>query len=172
MRFVLISLLFNVYWFSAAIGPPSLQWLMGAMLLAAIAYDRTVIAGILTLAPLGIIGDSVMLYTQWLAVDISSLIMPSWLILLWLGFCAFAWLMRELVLARPIWLITCIGSVGGASSYLAGERLGALSFPQSFWITGVVLLGVWAIYSVLFVALMRWLQHKVEARMAATRGQQ
>jgi Protein of unknown function (DUF2878). len=171
MRFVLISLLFNVYWFSAAIGPPSLQWLMVAMLLAAIAYDRTVIAGVFLLAPLGIMGDSVMLYTQWLSVDTSSLIMPSWLILLWLGFCAFAWLMRELVLARPAWLITFVGSVGGASSYLAGERLGALSFPQPYWMTGMVLLGIWAIYSVLFVALMRWLQHRVDARIA-TRGRQ
>ncbi|SIO38924.1 DUF2878 domain-containing protein [Salinivibrio sp. ES.052] len=172
MRFVLISLLFNVYWFSAAIGPPSLQWLMVAMLLAAIVYDRSVIRGVLVLAPLGLIGDSALLYWQWLEVGTGSLIMPSWLVLLWLGFCAFAWLMRELVLARPTWMITIIGSLGGASSYLAGERLGALSFPQPFWITGVVLLGAWAIYSVLFVTLMRGLQHKIEARMAATRGQQ
>ena len=172
MRFVLISLLFNVYWFSAAIGPPSLQWLMVAMLLAAIAYDRSVIWGILVLAPVGLIGDSALLYTQWINVNTGSVTMPAWLVLLWLGFCACAWLMRELVLARPTWFISVIGSLGGASSYLAGERLDALSFPQSFWVTGVVLLGVWAIYSAIFVTLMRWLQHKVEAQIAATRGQQ
>ncbi|OOE55490.1 DUF2878 family protein [Salinivibrio kushneri] len=169
MRFVVISLLFNVYWFSAALGPPSFQWLMVAMLLGAILYDRSVMWAMAVLTPVGLIGDSLLLHTQWLAVDTEYVVMPLWLLLLWLGFCSFVWLMRDLILARAFWFMTALGSLGGASSYWAGERLGVLSFPQSLWVTGAVLIGVWLVYSIFLINLMQWLQHQLRARSTATR---
>ncbi|OOF25613.1 hypothetical protein BZJ19_08225 [Salinivibrio proteolyticus] len=171
MRFVVISLLFNVFWLTAALGQSSTQWLLVAMLAAAIFYQRNVLRAIITLTPIGLVGDNVLIHFGWLATEPVSTWMPEWLALLWCGFCAFIWLLREIILAHSLWAMSLIGALGGASSYVAGERLGAIVFPQPWLTTSLVLVAVWAVYSVILIHLMRWLVEKTQPTTLASGGE-
>ncbi|MCB2155453.1 DUF2878 domain-containing protein [bacterium] len=71
-------------------------------------------------------------------------ICPPWLAGLWLAFAttlrgSLGWLR-----GRPI-LAAVLGAPGGAFSYLAGARLGALDFPETVWPSLAVLFVVWAV---------------------------
>jgi hypothetical protein len=124
MRFVVISLLFNVFWFTAALGQSSIQWLLVAMLAAAIFYQRDVLWAIITLTPIGLVGDNLLIHFGWLATEPASAWMPVWLVLLWCGFCAFVWLLREIILAH-LWVARAVMLLENGLARLFFRNLGS-----------------------------------------------
>ncbi|WP_394209638.1 DUF2878 domain-containing protein [Enterovibrio calviensis] len=158
MRIILVSLAFNLYWFAAVVGQNSFLPLLVLVLIASMFMDRGVIIAIPLFALIGIAGDSVLMSSQFLVFDTPFL--PLWLCLLWAGFGAYLWLIKDWILDKNIGVLIGAGSIGGAVSYLGGERLGAVSFGQPYWTTVAVLAIGWAVYSVLFLLLLKYFQSK------------
>lgn len=78
---------------------------------------------------------------------------PPWLIGVWLLFAAtlrhgLGWLAR-----RP-WLATGFGALGGPLAYLAGERLGAATFPHGYGTTLGLLAVVWGLWMLALTVLV------------------
>jgi hypothetical protein len=79
-------------------------------------------------------------------------LIPIWLALLWpllattLNHCL-AWS------ARPWWLASVLGAIGGPVSYYAGTQLATVSLPLGFWTSMLILAAVW----VVVFPLLHWL---------------
>ena len=83
----------------------------------------------------------------------SPALAPAWLIALWAAFAAALPAMRTMLAGRPRGLVAALGAALGLLSYLAGERLGALAFPQPR-AAGYLAVGlVWAVALPLLLAL-------------------
>ncbi|MDD1779643.1 DUF2878 domain-containing protein [Enterovibrio sp. ZSDZ35] len=158
MRFIVISVWFNMYWFAAVVGQHTALPFLILALIGALLVDRTVLFAILLFGLIGITGDYVLRHFDVLRFDTPFL--PIWLCLLWAGFAVYIWLMREWLLAKPTWMLVLAGSVGGGVSYLAGERLGAVSFSFGVVSSFIILAVVWLGYTVTFISLLRWAANK------------
>lgn len=161
MRVVLISLAFNAYWFAAVLGQNSMLPFLVLALIGAVLLDRGVLFATPLFTLIGVAGDSVLTHLQVLNFDTSY--MPLWLGFLWAGFGTYIWLVRDWLMEKPLWLLAIVGAVGGAGSYLGGERLGAVEFSMTLVNTALVLAAAWFIYSVVFLVILKRLSGKGEA---------
>lgn len=151
MRVVLISVAFNLFWLLAVLGQhEALPYLVLALLVASI-LERKCVAAVLLIAFVGIAGDSLLVLLGFL--DFGAHQMPLWFCLLWVGFSAYAVSLRGLLISKSGIVVALVGAFGGAASYLAGERLGAVTFNYSLPATLSVLFLAWFSYSafILFV---------------------
>ncbi len=103
---------------------------------------RLVLAGLF-----GFAADSLLGYTgacSWSGGAAEGRLPPAWLTALWLNFATM--LTASLMWLVPRWrLAMAFGAVGGPLAYLAGARLGALSFPHGAAI-GLTAVGLcWAV---------------------------
>ncbi|MFW9082752.1 DUF2878 domain-containing protein [Pseudomonas sp. P2757] len=145
--------LFQVGWFACVLGGNSL-WLLVALAVLVIhlrwigswaAEGRLILSVVI----IGIAVDSVL---RSLGVfeftDLSPLI-PLWLMLLW---ALLATTLRHCLQwsARPWWLASLLGALGGALSYYAGGRLAGVQFPYGEVPT---LIGIGLLWALLFPLL-------------------
>lgn len=138
------AVVFYAAWFetvdAAASGKP---WLAaGASMLAlainiALTHRRsTEVKLILAAALLGLIVDGLLMtsgFARYAAPGPLSGVPPAWLILMWMAFAttlnqSLSWLED-----RP-GLAAVLGLIGGAASYYAGARFGAMEFSQPLWL--------------------------------------
>lgn len=145
MRFVLISLAFNAFWLAAALGQSAAVPYLALALIVAVFVDRQVLLACGFITVLGLSGDILLVHNGWLSF--SAWPFPLWFVLLWAGFGAYVWLIRGWLVAKPTPVLLLAGSIGGALSYLAGDRLEALTFPQPVVATLVVVALAWLLYS-------------------------
>ncbi|RXJ74590.1 hypothetical protein CS022_03210 [Veronia nyctiphanis] len=108
--------------------------------------------GCTSFALVGIGGDTALMYSG--VLGFSGSMIPVWLMLLWAGFVAYIWLVRDWLLTKPRWLLVLIGGIGGAMSYLGGYRLNAVDFPYGVIESAAALFVVWVIYSAVYLALI------------------
>lgn len=151
MRVVLISVAFNLFWLLAVLGQhAALPYLVLALLVAFI-VERKGIAVVLLIALVGIAGDSLLSLLGFM--EFGAHYLPLWFCLLWVGFSAYVVSLRSLLVSKPVTVVALVGAFGGAASYLAGERLGAVTFNYSLPATLTVLFLAWFSYSafILFV---------------------
>ncbi len=100
----------------------------------------------------GTVLDNALLKLGVFDFDDASVLIPLWLALLWpllattLDHCL-AWS------ARPWWLASLLGAIGGPASYFAGSQLTAVHLPLGFWPSMLILAAVWAIV----FPLLHWL---------------
>ena len=89
--------------------------------------------------------------------DLSPLI-PLWLMLLW---ALLATTLRHCLQwsARPWWLASALGAVGGAVSYCGGGRLAGVQFPYGELPTLIGIGLLWALLFPLLHAMARRLSH-------------
>lgn len=129
---------FQFGWFACVIGAAQGFPALGAAVALAVAAahvafarrPRTELALLLLAAAIGAGWDSLLAATGWVRFANGMLIAgtaPYWIVALWVLFAttlnvSLAWLKRRLLLAAVF------GAVGGPLSYLAGAKLGALSF--------------------------------------------
>lgn len=86
-------------------------------------------------------------------------LIPYWLVTLWMAFGMMLRISLDYLQGR-YWLAAVLGAISGPLSYLAGQRLGAVTFPQSMVMTVIVLAVIWAIT----VPLWLWINEKLSDR--------
>lgn len=154
-RLLTYSIWFQLIWLLAVIGNQDLQGLTAvlavATLLASQFRDPVPLKRLVLLLLLGCSLDLGNVYAGVFEFESSSV--PIWLICLWLVFLWYAYFLQLKLDRFPVWLVPLLGGVGGALSYLAGERLGAVVFPLGAGITFTVVFIEWLV--------MVWLIQKV-----------
>jgi hypothetical protein len=152
LKQALNAALFQVGWFTCVLGGNS-PWLLiplGILLL----HLRIVEAQhgswrsegklMMTVFALGCVLDSALIKLGVLDFGDVGRVIPLWLALLWpllattLGHCL-AWS------ARPWWLASLLGAVGGPASYIAGSRLTDVHLPLGLWPSALILGAIWAV---------------------------
>ena len=150
-------LLFQAIWFGAVFFANSAIWLVIAALAIHFYISKTRILDAKIIVICGVAGlfvDSLLLnfeffefYTgQWVGY-----LVPPWLVMIWVGFGITLNHSLSYFQQKPVWCVIG-GAISGPLSYLAGERLGAISLPQPLFHTIIVLALVW---SIVFWALMQ-----------------
>jgi hypothetical protein len=142
------AVLFQLGWLACVLGGNSL-WLLLA--LAALVIHLRWISSwaaegrlILCVVIVGTAVDSVLRYLDVFRFADASPLIPLWLMLLW---ALLATTLRHCLAwsARPWWLASALGAVGGALSYYGGGRLAGVQFPYGD-IPTLILIGLlWAV---------------------------
>ncbi|WP_122507862.1 DUF2878 domain-containing protein [Pseudomonas sp.] len=142
------AVLFQLGWLACVLGGNSL-WLLLAV--AALVIHLRWISSwaaegrlILCVVIVGTAVDSVLRYLDVFRFADASPLIPLWLMLLW---ALLATTLRQCLAwsARPWWLASALGAVGGALSYYGGGRLAGVQFPYGD-IPTLILIGLlWAV---------------------------
>ncbi|UVL98832.1 DUF2878 domain-containing protein [Pseudomonas atacamensis] len=141
------AVLFQLGWLACVLGGNSL-WLLLA-LVALVIHLRWISSWaaegrlILCVVIVGTAVDSVLRYLDVFRFADASPLIPLWLMLLW---ALLATTLRHCLAwsARPWWLASALGAVGGALSYYAGGRLAGVQFPYGEAATLIVIGLLWA----------------------------
>lgn len=142
------AVLFQLGWFACVLGGNVLGLVVT---LAIVALHLTLIGSwrtegklIIVVFALGSALDSALLKLGVFDFGDASVLIPLWLALLWpllattLDHCL-AWS------ARPWWLASVLGAMGGPVSYFAGSKMAAVYLPLGFWPSMLILAAVWAV---------------------------
>lgn len=141
------AVLFQLGWLACVLGGNSL-WLLLA--LAALVIHLRWISSwaaegrlILCIVIVGTAVDSVLRYLDVFRFADASPLIPLWLMLLW---ALLATTLRHCLAwsARPWWLASALGALGGALSYYGGGRLAGVQFPYGEAATLIVIGLLWA----------------------------
>lgn len=141
------AVLFQLGWLACVIGGNSL-WLLLA--LAALVIHLRWISSwaaegrlMLSVVIVGTAVDSVLRYLDVFRFEDAAPLIPLWLMLLW---ALLATTLRHCLAwsARPWWLASALGAVGGALSYYGGGRLAGVQFPYGEVPTLMMIGVLWA----------------------------
>lgn len=141
------AVLFQLGWLACVLGGNSF-WLMLA--LAALVIHLRWISSwaaegrlILCVVIVGTTVDSVLRYLGVFRFEEAAPLIPLWLMLLW---ALLATTLRHCLAwsARPWWLASGLGAVGGALSYYGGGQLAGVQFPYGEMPTLIVIGVLWA----------------------------
>ena len=141
MQFIINLLVFDAAWFVTVKGAAmDLPWLGPVVTLAVLAYHLKMSkhrGAELRLAAfalfLGFLTDSLLLATGWLAYPNGQWIpgvAPYWIIMMWVLFATTLNVSMRWLRGRR-WLAVLLGAVGGPVSYLAGAKIGAMTFVNT-----------------------------------------
>jgi hypothetical protein len=162
MNLAINFLAFQFGWFACVLGAAhGMPWLGPvAVLLAVLLHLRLIkrprneLKLIACAMVLGLLLDSILLASGWLDYPSGSWlpgIAPYWLISMWALFATTLNVSMKWMRGRPA-LAVVMGAIGGPLSYLAGQKLGAMSFNDPvFALTGLAV--AWSLAMPLLVAL-------------------
>lgn len=156
LKKVFNAALFQLGWFTCVLGGNS-AWLLVALAillvhLRLVGHRHSEGRLLMTVFALGCVLDSALIKFGVFDFGEVGRVIPLWLALLWallgttLNHCL-AWT------ARPWWLASLLGAIGGPLSYVAGAHLTNVQLPLGLW-PSVAILGV--IWAVVF-PLLHWL---------------
>ena len=163
MRKTLINIvLFQIGWFACVLGAAADKALIGASVaLAIILFHlirttewRNELMLILIAMFIGFIWDSYLVYRGWIQYPYGQLTAdtaPYWIVIMWGLFAttlniSLSWLKQRLVAS------ILFGVVGGPLAYIAGNKLGAVDFPDS--VSALIALSIgWGILTPLLLKL-------------------
>ena len=138
----------NLIWIGCVIGREQTIWLVGPAVIAYVAIlmqARTVkLHQIAIPAIIGIGLDASLTLSGLYQFENASLILPLWLIVLWIAFSTTLTSSLHLF-GKNKFIAAAVGSIGIPINYLVGERLGAVVFGESHLLTIVILCILWAI---------------------------
>lgn len=147
-RLLIISTLFQLVWFAAVLGKEAWQWLVligvTCLILVTAAREEFTWRNWLILTMIGIVIDSVNIKFGLIAFD--SAYIPIWLVALWAAFCWYALFLGKVLSHYPLWIVSIVGGLAGALSYLAGYKLGAVSLGFSMPVAFVLFFVQWVAF--------------------------
>ncbi|UXI04067.1 DUF2878 domain-containing protein [Photobacterium sp. TY1-4] len=149
-----VGVLFNLYWLLAVLGQNSYLWLLVGSLLVCWWMTRHVWKFATIIAGCGIAMDVTLISLGVLSFEVWGI--PAWLALLWFGFGTFLWMIREVLNRSSTGGLVLLGGLGGAASYFAGYRLGAVDWPLGILPTMAVLTLCWLGFSLLALKFIRY----------------
>lgn len=150
-------MLFDALWFSAVLGRES--WIGLSLLLVIMLYISAWYYlwprrnAVLLIIGCGLLAELVLVLGGVISFSGSN-VLPSWLILLWLGFTAMALVVFTLFQQRYL-LAALTGMVMGPMTYLAGIGLQAAQSHISLWWLVGIYAALWATLMVLIVWQLR-----------------
>lgn len=86
---------------------------------------------------------------------------PYWMAALWLNFATTVNFSLGWLQARPV-LAACLGAVGGPLAFLAGEKLGAVNFPDTFRAMAAIGLGWLVLTPAMMLAARTWADNRFQ----------
>lgn len=139
---------FNLMWIGCVLGREAWLWLVAPVVLAyagLLLYTRTVQPHQLGIPfAIGVTSDALMTATGLFQFDNPPLLLPAWLIVLWVAFSTT--LTRSLeVIGRNKWVAAGCGAVAFPFNYGVGERLGAVSFGDAPFAALIALAVTWTL---------------------------
>ncbi|ELS3714690.1 DUF2878 domain-containing protein [Vibrio fluvialis] len=156
-RFLLISLWFEFIWLLAVLGQERLQWMTIGVVTATMAFTalRLTVAleRVILIATLGVALDYANLYVG--LFSFTFLHLPIWLMGLWFAFAWFASFAVPAVSHLPKFFVSIGTASGGALSYWAGYRFGAVQFELSVFWSVLALFLEWFVLSLLLMKVFR-----------------
>lgn len=169
-RLLANAALFQLAWFACVFGAQS-PWLLliAAACVAAhllwVSQERQEWRTLLAVAGCGWLLDSALLQLGLFGFAGSSPVLPLWLALLWLSFAttlrySLGWT------ARPWWLGSALGAIGGPLSYLGGARLAGVELPLGVTPSLLILAVIWAVLLPALHGLVGWLAKRQSGRAA------
>ncbi|KLN63209.1 MULTISPECIES: DUF2878 domain-containing protein [Vibrio] len=146
-RLLMVSTWFQAIWFCAVIGNYELQYVTLSLVaitlvVSTIKMKLNWIRVVLVVA-LGIVVDFTNMTFGLLQFQYEYF--PLWLLALWLIFAWYAYFLYPIVSQYPLTIVSMVGGIGGALSYVAGESLGAVSFGVSNITIVSILLVEWTL---------------------------
>ena len=152
--------IFQVGWLLAALSLPQSAEFMALLVIVHFALSPSLKSDILLLllALPGVVMDQLLISSGILLVD--QPVIPAWLTVLWLLFAlaighSLSWLQR-----LPLLAVVVVGAVAGPLSYLAGQKLGALSLAQPEMTSLAIMAACWGV----ILPLLTWLTRDVFPR--------
>ena len=152
-KLLLAGLLFNTYWLIAVLGQQAYVWVLVLLVVACWLKFPGGIKSAVFIAGVGVVMDYFLSVYNIFSFGSSTL--PSWLIMLWLGFGTFVWFMRTTITRYPAIVIGLLGGLGGSMSYFAGYRLQAVNWPQGVETTFLILFVLWLLFSLTLAVMMK-----------------
>ncbi|MFC5077237.1 hypothetical protein VTH8203_00706 [Vibrio thalassae] len=156
-KLVLVSSWFQVVWLLSVVGQTRFQWLALILSIVTILVSHRILGlrlkSLVLLVILGIAIDSLNTFANLLVFDTD--VLPVWLVALWLIFSWYAFYLKTFLIPYPILLVSVVGGLGGAMSYLAGFKLGAVSTQYPMLVTLGVLFIEWVLIVFLIVRYPR-----------------
>ncbi|WP_318457049.1 DUF2878 domain-containing protein [Photobacterium leiognathi] len=154
LKVILAGMVFNLYWLLAVWGQYRFVYILFFILLVTWFLEAKAWRFSLLAALPGIVIDS--LLKQWnifefavpnrapLFIDFTTIgLIPTWLMMLWLGFTTFVWSIRDTITSISTKWLLVAGSIGGALSYWSGMKLEAVSFTLPVFDTSLILMLIW-----------------------------
>ena len=139
--FIINLLIYQICWFACVLGAAnSVPWIGVIVVVAAntchlLVANRSIVELMLIgcILFIGGLWDSFLVTMGWLQYPNGIFIdgaAPYWILLLWVSFAitlnvSLAWFKQHL------WLASLFGAIGGPLAFFAGERLGAVEFPDA-----------------------------------------
>ena len=138
---------FNLMWVGLVIGRESLLGLTVPMVLiysAILVFIEIIkIQQLLVPAALGIAIDSILTMLGIFDFGDTTLLIPLWLITLWIAFSTT--LTQSLKFVGNNWLVTVTsGAIILPFNYAVGERLGAVTFTENYFLTVFIIGIIWS----------------------------
>ena len=139
---------FNLMWVGLVIGRESLLGLTVPMVLiysAILVFIEIIkIQQLLVPAALGIAIDSILTMLGIFDFGDTTLLIPLWLITLWIAFSTT--LTQSLKFVGNNWLVTVTsGAIILPFNYAVGERLGAVTFTENYFLTIFIIGIIWSV---------------------------
>jgi hypothetical protein len=162
MAVLMNFLLFQLAWFACVLGGAhGYPWFGPLVVALIVAYhlQRAHAPGpellLLTIAALiGTVFDSALVTSGWLTYPSGQwhpLLAPYWIIAMWVAFASTLNVSLNWLKGRPL-LSVLFGAIGGPLAYLAGAKLGGVSFADEVAAMTALALG-WAMVTPLLVSL-------------------
>lgn len=125
---------FNLMWIGCVLGRGDWLWLVAPAVFAytgLLLFTRTVQPHQLVIPfAVGVSSDMLMTVTGLFQFDNAPLLLPAWLIVLWVAFSTTLTRSLELI-GRNKWIAAGCGALAFPFNYGVGERLGAVSFGDT-----------------------------------------
>lgn len=139
---------FNLLWLGCVVGQNKFLWLITPILTLylwfLISNKLTSFLSIALPATLGIFADMVLTLAGIFQFQNTFLIIPLWLVVLWIGFSST--LSQSLAfLGKNKWITAFAGAVAFPFNYGVGERLGAVSFGNTYLVSVLTMSLLWAL---------------------------
>ena len=152
MNLIIYNILFYLFWILCVFGKNNYIYIPILMLCVVWICNNKCVLYSLSYAIFCCIIDSTLTYLGFF--EFNQLIIPLWLVVLWLGFGVFLYFFQPFVAKIPYILMIIGGGVGGTLSYFAGMKIGAVIFPKDLYITLCVLFVLWSILTGIYANIV------------------